>query len=81
MNYENSLQFAQTQDQKDELKSYRDKFYIPKINGKDSIYFTGNSLGLQPKTTKLYIKQELEDWQNLGVEGHFDWKKTLVSLS
>ena len=36
--------------------------------------FTGNSLGLQPKTTKKYIQQELEDWANLGVEGHFEAK-------
>lgn len=41
------------------------------INGKDSIYFTGNSLGLQPKTTQEYILNELEDWANYGVEGHF----------
>lgn len=75
MNFQNSLRFAQEQDQKDELKSYRDKFYIPQINGKDSIYFTGNSLGLQPKATESYILQELEDWKNLGVEGHFDGKR------
>lgn len=35
---------------------------------------TGNSLGLQPKQTKLYVNQELEDWANLGVEGHTDAK-------
>ncbi len=31
---------------------------------------TGNSLGLQPKSARAYIEQELEDWKNLGVEGH-----------
>ncbi|MBL7720722.1 MAG: kynureninase, partial [Chitinophagaceae bacterium] len=35
------------------------------------IYFTGNSLGLQPKTTQDYVVNELEDWANFGVEGHF----------
>ena len=75
MTYENSLLFAQEQDQNDELKSYRNQFYIPKINGQDSVYFTGNSLGLQPKATESYILQELEDWKNLGVEGHFDGKR------
>jgi kynureninase len=38
------------------------------------LYFTGNSLGLQPKTTKSAIEQELNDWANLGVEGHFEAK-------
>ncbi len=34
------------------------------------IYLCGNSLGLQPKSTEQYIKQELDDWAKLGVEGH-----------
>ncbi len=71
MNYENRLEFAQKMDEQDELKSYRDKFYIPNINGKQTVYFTGNSLGLQPKSTKDYINTELDDWAKWGVEGHF----------
>ncbi|MCB9360285.1 MAG: kynureninase [Flavobacteriales bacterium] len=71
MNYKNSLEFAQQQDEQDELRSYRDKFHIPVINRKETIYFTGNSLGLQPKSTLDYIKVELEDWAKWGVEGHF----------
>jgi kynureninase len=38
------------------------------------LYFTGNSLGLQPKTTKAAIEQELLDWANLGVQGHLEAK-------
>tara|TARA_R110001592_G_scaffold141013_4_gene362255 strand:+ start:479 stop:1756 length:1278 start_codon:yes stop_codon:yes gene_type:complete len=72
MNYQNSLEFARQQDEQDELRSYREKFYIPVINGKETIYFTGNSLGLQPKSTKDYINVELEDWAKWGVEGHFN---------
>jgi kynureninase len=72
MTYENSLQFAQQQDQIDPLKEYRDQFFIPQVNGRDSIYFTGNSLGLQPKSAKAALEVELEDWANLGVEGHFE---------
>jgi kynureninase len=54
---------------------FREKFYIPKqSNGEDVLYFTGNSLGLQPKTTREYIEQELKDWETLGVEGHFHAK-------
>ena len=64
-------EFAQQLDQNDTLAAYRNQFHIPKNkDGKDLIYFCGNSLGLQPKTTKDYIDQELEDWANLGVEGH-----------
>ena len=74
MNYQNTIEFARHCDEKDPLKSLRDKFFIPQINGKDSIYFTGNSLGLQPKTVKEYVNQELDDWARLGVEGHFHAK-------
>jgi kynureninase len=74
-NYKLGLEFAKQLDQNDELSSFRNQFHIPKNkNGKDLIYMTGNSLGLQPKSTKNYINQELEDWANLGVEGHTDAK-------
>ena len=73
--FKTGLEFAKEQDQNDILKSYRDAFYLPKNkNGEPLIYMTGNSLGLQPKATKQYINQELEDWANLGVEGHFEAK-------
>lgn len=69
--YKSGLEFALEQDQNDTLKSYRNQFHIPKDkNGNDLIYMSGNSLGLQPKQTKDYVNQELEDWANLGVEGH-----------
>jgi kynureninase len=68
--FENSLQFAKRLDKQDPLKSFRNKFLIPKVNGKQSIYLIGNSLGLQPKTTKQFINEELEDWATLGGEGH-----------
>ena len=69
--YKSTLEFAKKLDSDDELKSYRNKFHIPKdVDGNELIYLTGNSLGLQPKVTKDYINQELEDWANLGVEGH-----------
>lgn len=69
------LDFAKQQDQDDILSVYRSKFHIPKDkNGNELIYMTGNSLGLQPKITKDYINQELDDWANLGVEGHTEAK-------
>ena len=75
MQYQNSLEFARQLDEQDPLKNFRDKFYIPLMNGKESIYFTGNSLGLQPKTTQDYVLNELEDWASFGVEGHFHARK------
>ena len=76
---QNTLEFAQDSDQQDELSAYRQRFYLPKINGKDALYFTGNSLGLQPKSTREYVQQELDDWAKYGVEGHFEAKNPWVS--
>lgn len=70
-----SLSYAKAQDQNDPLREYRNKFYIPKQeNGDTHIYLCGNSLGLQPKSTQEHLQQELQDWKNLGVEGHFHAK-------
>ncbi len=76
INFESTESFAQNLDEQDALRNFRDKFHIPKQeSGEDVLYFTGNSLGLQPKTTRTYIEQELKDWENWGVEGHFHAKR------
>ncbi len=69
--YINSLEFAKELDQKDPLKGFREKFYIPNFHENPVRYFTGNSLGLQPKSTGSYIQKELDAWSKYGVEGHF----------
>ena len=79
MNYQNNLEFARQLDAKDPLKQFRQKFFIPQHNGENAVYFTGNSLGLQPKTAAAYVQQELDDWARLGVEGHFAAKNPWVS--
>lgn len=67
--------FAQQLDNADALAKYRTQFHFPKDNtGNPLLYFCGNSLGLQPKNVRAYIEQELLDWENLGVEGHFHAK-------
>ena len=66
--FQNDLQFAKDLDAQDTLKHFRELFYFPQFNGKDSIYFTGNSLGLQPKSTRSFIEQELKDWETFGVD-------------
>jgi len=71
MTFENSLDFATDLDAKDPLKNQRKQFIFPQHHGKNVIYFTGNSLGLQPKQTRNYIDEVLTDWGNLAVEGHF----------
>jgi kynureninase len=71
MIFENKQSFALEADQADQLKDFRQLFCIPQQRGRDTIYLTGNSLGLQPRQTREYILQELDDWANLGVEGHF----------
>jgi kynureninase len=69
--YKNNLEFAKQQDTNDILKDFRDKFYIPTSeDNKDLIYFCGNSLGLQPKNTKDYIHEVLDDWAKFGVDAH-----------
>jgi len=74
-NYKSGLEYAKEQDKNDSLSHYRNQFHIPKDKqGNDWLYFTGNSLGLQPKSTQKYIQQELDDWANFGVEGHFEAK-------
>ena len=71
MKYENTIEYAKQQDTNDPLKNYREKFYFPMMHGRETVYFTGNSLGLQPKATQDYVLNELEDWAVYGVEGHF----------
>lgn len=75
MKFENGLAFAQQLDAADPLKSFRNKFVISEVEGKQPIYFLGNSLGLQPRSTKKYIQQILDDWSALGVESFFHAKE------
>jgi kynureninase len=65
-------EFAALMDSRDPLAHFRERFFIPKTEtGDDCIYLCGHSLGLQPKTVRSYLDQELRDWAGLGVEGHF----------
>ena len=61
---------AEEMDSADPLRGFRDRFHFPVIDGVEPIYFTGNSLGLMPKTARGYVEQELDDWEKLAVEGH-----------
>lgn len=59
-------------DQQDILRSYREQFFFPYDQYGHLHYFCGNSLGLQPRQTKDYVMQELQDWSQFAVEGHLE---------
>jgi len=62
-------------DRSDPIVGFRDRFHIPrKTDGSPVIYLCGNSLGLQPKSAREYVLQEMDDWAAYGVEGHFRGK-------
>ncbi len=71
MEFSNTREFARSMDKEDPLATYKDEFIFPEVNNKKVIYFTGNSLGLQPKSAKKYVDEVMDDWANLAVEGHF----------
>ena len=71
MNFKTSLTFAKEMDNMDPLKDFRNQFIFPSFHKNKMRYFTGNSLGLQPVTTREVIGEELDDWGRFGVDGHF----------
>lgn len=73
MEYQHNIAFAKALDQADELSAFRQKFFFPKkADGSNKVYFTGNSLGLQPKGSMESLQIELDDWAKYGVDGHFE---------
>ena len=65
-------EFARQMDREDKLADYRDRFFVPRTDdGEETLYFCGNSLGLQPKSTGDYLEAELQKWAEKGVDGHF----------
>lgn len=74
-----SADFALLADKNDVLASFRNDFFFPQHNGYSALYFCGNSLGLQPKSVSDYLEQELKDWREFGVEGHFNSKRPWFS--
>lgn len=70
--YQPDEAYARKRDADDPLASYRDRFLIPaRPDGSPVIYLCGNSLGLQPKTVRAAVEQELADWATLAVDAHF----------
>ncbi|GMQ25864.1 kynureninase [Algoriphagus sp. oki45] len=69
--YQYTEAFAQEMDALDTLAHFRSRFHFPKVDGKEAIYFCGNSLGLQPKSVQDYLGKDLSNWADLAVDGHF----------
>lgn len=69
-----SVDFATELDNQDILKQYKSQYHFPQHNGRDTIYFCGNSLGLQHKNTEVAIQTELTAWKDLAVGGYFNGK-------
>lgn len=78
--------YAQTQDERDPLRAFREQFIIPtrqdlrrktitsqpdEMEDELSTYLCGNSLGLQPTLTRDYFEEYLTTWAQKGVYGHF----------
>lgn len=71
--YQPGEEFALSLDAGDPLRGYREQFHIPATREHGQVvYFCGNSLGLQPKTVRSALEQELTDWANLAVDAHFE---------
>lgn len=80
IDYRTNRNFALAVDARDPLAKYRDRFHIPKTKiGEDCVYLCGHSLGLQPKTVRACLEQELLDWERLGVDGHLRAKNPWLS--
>jgi kynureninase len=64
--------FARSLDQRDPLARFREEFHVPRREGgEEEIYLAGNSLGLMPKRTPAYVREELKKWERLAVKAHF----------
>ena len=71
MQYASTLEFARAQDAADPMRKYREQFHFPSLGTPELVYFTGHSLGLQPKNVRAAVELELDEWAKYGVEGHF----------
>lgn len=58
-------------DAADELPTLRAEFHVPP----EWAYLAGNSLGLQHRSIRPRLLDELDDWAALGVEAHLEGKR------
>lgn len=72
MQFDIAESFGLDLDERDPLRRFRSEFHIPTDDaGRELIYFVGHSLGLQPRSTRSAVEEELTRWAEMGVAGHF----------
>src|SRR5262245_53728126 len=72
MHWQPDEAFARSLDAADPLARFRDQFHLPQApDGRPLIYFCGHSLGLQPKSVRPLLEEELDAWARLAVDAHF----------
>ncbi|MES2371264.1 MAG: kynureninase [Bacteroidota bacterium] len=74
MSFSTKIDFALRADSADELAPFKQEFHFPQKNGKDVIYFCGNSLGLQPRNVEAAIQTELNSWKQEAIAGYLHGK-------
>jgi kynureninase len=79
MNYDASLDFAQSADETDPLRGMRSRFAMPRdARGAEILYFAGHSLGAMPLAARDVLNEELEDWARFGVFGHEEARRPWI---
>ncbi|MFE8702859.1 kynureninase [Cytobacillus sp. FJAT-54145] len=63
--FETTREFAESLDQKDELKAYREEFYL----NPETIYLDGNSLGLLSRRAERSLNEIIHSWKDLAIDG------------
>jgi kynureninase len=73
LDFEPGEALARRLDDEDPLAAFRTRFHLPRRPAGDSVlYFTGNSLGLQPTGAAAEVQRELDRWARQAVDAHFD---------
>ncbi|MGH8186950.1 MAG: kynureninase, partial [Steroidobacteraceae bacterium] len=80
MSFATDRSFAEQQDATDPLAAMRAEFRIPRrADGSNAVYLCGHSLGLQPKAVVRVVAEELDQWANRAVDGHFESPRPWIS--
>jgi len=80
MEFQDSREFSLALDAEDPLRGFRDQFNFPLQRGALApVYLCGNSLGLQPKIAAQYVQEELQNWRDFAVDGHFHSNRPWLS--
>ncbi len=58
-------EYAQQLDEKDELRAFKEEFYLPE----NQLYMDGNSLGLMSKRSEEALNKVIVSWKEKGIDG------------